>query len=1130
MAKLSGIAETDTGSKKRKADPTESTTPASTTKKARYELASPVVKLPQTSGGSTPKKTQEATTKSPNQGALQNDEKEAKKVEKKRRRAEQAKQKAGEVVKAAATSNPALGSSSAPYKPSSQSSAQALAITHPADESENVQRKRERKAEKKARRALEKAENDEALGDRELDRQLATLDTAAIAARVHAEVAALGLPVRAWQLSYATGGRYISQAPIFAREETTGLDVLIIATTRDVQVLNLETSLVVRRCAVDDGLSIKSIVLVGGQSASTSVLRAVCMEGEVFEWEWMSDNASMQKVNWGGEGHIKMVACSKDGELWYLQRSGRSDLIGNAKPQHMTEQRLDSLFVLGDTVAEFVVAYGISTVVIGMRKDVAKEKHEYIWLELPFSSALTCLDARLTYQDEVSSTSNSKTSKRRPTPHLTLAVGQSDGQIHLYTDLNSLFSRNKDAIQTPAPRVLHWHRTAPSTVKFSPDGHYLISGGAETVLVLWQLATGKQQFLPHLGAEIEEVGISPTGERYAIVLGSNSVVVLSSGTLQAVASVGGLQLSQDLAAPRGKLKAGITSGADRRPISAVLHPLQPTQLLLPAATTQPKAMTEAALARPWLQTFDLRSGRHVARQALTRTSITDFNRGPEGDGIVDPDVNLLATCRMAKDPWMASVESWLPAAGEVERFATTGDDDQSNELEVRVGSVQAERLARREVALRFWRWDEQQGVVAGGGSWALNTKVSAPHARSIAGATGDGKVLALLSAPAGTDKPGFVSIGEDRVVRFWKCKPTSKSEAGGMKWVCEKSVKLSCADGKSERVDSPFAADEDTEALAVPSRLPAEPRAVMAISQDGSLLVVALHSNGETLVHFIDTRTGSIRNTKTAAHILGSTSSNTKLAQSFTVRQIALVDRYLVILSSALQPTVWDLVSDSLYRRYPHISTSKTVPREEIQTQLAVNFSDVSFAVALETEVVAYSIANNEKKFAYRSGMGQSEVVALLANGEGGHGGKGYVVVYEDATTRNLIPPQTSRFVTRSSDPVAMALLQQQGVNEDLDDDATAIDGDTADVGMLALPGTDAHDNNVDLSSALLSDTPRADPDAMVMTAQHERPVVRPEQLATIFDTEHSHAMMPVKEMFERVIELFAPAPAVSVR
>ena len=69
----------------------------------------------------------------------------------------------------------------------------------------------------------------------------------------------------------------------------------------------------------------------------------------------------------------------------------------------------------------------------------------------------------------------------------------------------------------------------------------MISGGKETVLVLWQLDTNLKQFLPHLSAAIESLAVSPKGTLYALRLSDNSVIVLSTAELEPIANIVGLQ-------------------------------------------------------------------------------------------------------------------------------------------------------------------------------------------------------------------------------------------------------------------------------------------------------------------------------------------------------------------------------------------------------------------------------------------------------------------------------------------------------------------------------------------------------------------------------------------------------------
>jgi NET1-associated nuclear protein 1 (U3 small nucleolar RNA-associated protein 17) len=122
----------------------------------------------------------------------------------------------------------------------------------------------------------------------------------------------------------------------------------------------------------------------------------------------------------------------------------------------------------------------------------------------------------------------------RKLPVVDLVVGDVRGAIFLHNDLLAKLVISQDGALPPgfsiAPRKLHWHRQAALTVKWSLDGNYVISGGTETVLVLWQLDTGKHQFLPHMSATIQNVVVSIFWE----FLCPRSQCLKSNGTLAAV--------------------------------------------------------------------------------------------------------------------------------------------------------------------------------------------------------------------------------------------------------------------------------------------------------------------------------------------------------------------------------------------------------------------------------------------------------------------------------------------------------------------------------------------------------------------------------------------------------------------
>jgi NET1-associated nuclear protein 1 (U3 small nucleolar RNA-associated protein 17) len=140
------------------------------------------------------------------------------------------------------------------------------------------------------------------------------------------------------------------------------------------------------------------------------------------------------------------------------------------------------------------------------------------------------------------------------------ATGNHKGQIRLwYNVLSSPAQAEADgdvalsapsaADSAPSTSVLHWHAHAVSSLAFTPNGAYLLSGGQEAVLVLWQLHTGHQEYVPRLGAPIATLsvldGTSDSGEQQvAARLRDGSVVFIGSQKLRIAKTISGLKAGE----------------------------------------------------------------------------------------------------------------------------------------------------------------------------------------------------------------------------------------------------------------------------------------------------------------------------------------------------------------------------------------------------------------------------------------------------------------------------------------------------------------------------------------------------------------------------------------------------------
>jgi NET1-associated nuclear protein 1 (U3 small nucleolar RNA-associated protein 17) len=96
--------------------------------------------------------------------------------------------------------------------------------------------------------------------------------------------------------------------------------------------------------------------------------------------------------------------------------------------------------------------------------------------------------------------------------------------------------------------TLHWHAHAVSSIAFTPNGAYLLSGGEESVLVIWQLRTGQKEFVPRVGAPINTISISRMGsgdEEYLLGLADATYLFVSSATLKISRSYSRIKLGRN---------------------------------------------------------------------------------------------------------------------------------------------------------------------------------------------------------------------------------------------------------------------------------------------------------------------------------------------------------------------------------------------------------------------------------------------------------------------------------------------------------------------------------------------------------------------------------------------------------
>jgi NET1-associated nuclear protein 1 (U3 small nucleolar RNA-associated protein 17) len=607
-------------------------------------------------------------------------------------------------------------------------------------------------------------------------------------------------------------------------------------------------------------------------------------------------------------------------------------------------------------------------------------------------------------------------------------------------------------------------------------GNYIISGGDETVLVIWQLSTAQQQHLPHLTAAIENIVVSPSGASYAVSLANNSVIVLSTTELEAKTNIIGVQSRRvDLEQLPRESDASYYSFNIFSQVPMAIDPKNKHQLIFSMPSSQPRNQQKRLHAEPYVQTFDLASQTTLARQALTRNNATDPNMGPDGKRIEEPNIRFLQISNDGK--WLATVDEWHPPRADM-GYLEEGIPEFNQE----------ERSFRRETYLKFWEWDEKNA------QWSLQSRVDAPHFFEDVGAVA--RVFDLAQDPSGL---GFATVGEDRIVRIWRPKTRMRngvvvrgadknSKEGVVTWSLDRSIEL------SSKLDV-FDSNPDPTNVLIPRT------SCLAFSADGSVLVAGVSWASDAdpgVIQIIDTLTGTVRRSITELDVTA-------------LSNLAILGRHLIVIGDSI--SVWDMVLDQLVYCVPFDFTEIDRMDTSSLVRLAINDNDGTFAVAcpqfgdndpsksrgtryFKKATTKMSIYDPTQPKALWSSTIPEVALSLIAAKDG----KGYIVLDSTSSIRTLSPRASAlQLLTPPPETVVSQYMDCNGI--DSDDEEMKDFGGTREV----LTG----------SEEFLRDS------------ENDKPVVRSEQLQAIFEVDDSHVLPPVKDLFNAVVGLYARKPRV---
>ncbi|KAL2755054.1 hypothetical protein ACRALDRAFT_1077183 [Sodiomyces alcalophilus JCM 7366] len=691
-----------------------------------------------------------------------------------------------------------------------------------------------------------------------------------------------------WKLSSPLGGRIADIDPVFSEDETH----LILTYQTSIQVYSVSDSLLVRKIPlplVRDGER-KPIPLVVATCLSPiepDFIWVACSDGRIWKVNWRHGTKPDDTLHTKSQTALDMcvapVTLNKSAVdvLYVSEKRREAGLIAAycrkngshlvSKTLFETKQPDQEIHLLRSTdngsvlVGAHAEGLVVGTIQVGSAKDGLDLESEFYSFE---TSDIVCtLDVRSSPRKQATSTPKKQSGKVK-SEIIDVVTGGARGAMFIYNDLlNKLHNlrgskSKKEEIQA---RKVHWHRRAVHTVKWSRDGHYMISGGSENALVLWQVDTAKQNLLPHLPGSIENVTVSPSGSSYAVHLDDNSAMVISTSELKPTTYVSGIQsAARYTTRPKDFVVTRLSevSREVRKPIPAALNPLDASRFYVCVGTGQQSAMAGYQQSAPILQSFDLSLFRGITKQALARTQPTDVNITTDGHAISEPAITHLAFS--SDGNWLATIDDWKPPARDIEKVAADAQEHFIQE--------------RREVYLKFWT------VSPDDNSLALSSRVNSPHST-----TRPETVFALAADPK---SPRFATLGDDGLVRIWHCKTRQRdgltsTDAKGEtlhSWTCASTTAL----GSNVGADIVATLDGPP---------PHGRSGSLSFSEDGSTLFVAFGSRGDGTVFVVDTHSGQVRTTL-------------ENLWRGDVRHLRVISPYIITLSDDLR--VYDVVADEL--------------------------------------------------------------------------------------------------------------------------------------------------------------------------------------------------------------------------
>lgn len=293
-----------------------------------------------------------------------------------------------------------------------------------------------------------------------------------------------------------------------------------------------------------------------------------------------------------------------------------------------------------------------------------------------------------------------------------LAVGAPTGVIDVY--------------YSKGIRTLKWHLERVQALFFSSNDDYLLSGGKERVLVFWQLATDRQQFLPRLDGDITSICSNTGNTLYGVTLANKQLLILSAIELTSRLQVAGTKAymaknPERERRKRKKAKAAEGMLASDFTTQFTIHPGTRSVYMFSDMQTDEDSTGPGCQVQIYNPSRDEQEGVFSVAPTIQPGKVRKEQKLP------DPDTTCLEFTHDGK--YMITIDVTPPMP--VDNLMSRHD---------------------LKVNLRFWKQDPETN------KWVVTTRVSSPH--------GAGKRVLTVCPSASSSS--VLTASEDGGVRMWR--------------------------------------------------------------------------------------------------------------------------------------------------------------------------------------------------------------------------------------------------------------------------------------------------------------------------------------------------------------------------